>query len=294
MQVLYKIDRVFIFVYSSIILLTGLFIFISSGKAITVLLAITAEALYLYFALKKPLRRRKALKTPFPNDWRDILQQCSHFYRSIDEEGRKRFEQDIQIFFSDFPIEGIRRRELDIKTKLLVASGFAAMLHGRPFWEPPIKDGVLVYPGRTFNKDYKIGRGRFAGMARGNSPLIISEESLKESFRNPSDGYNVVFHELAHYFDFEDGRAEGIPSTRLFPGKLIPWKNVIAREWQKVLQGRSVLRPYAGTNEAELFAVAVEFFFEKPALMKKRSPEFYELLKEFFNLDTAEIMKEAP
>ncbi|MCK4761275.1 MAG: zinc-dependent peptidase, partial [Candidatus Aminicenantes bacterium] len=107
----------------------------------------------------------------------------------------------------------------------------------------------------------------------------------------PDDGYNVVFHELAHYFDFEDGRAEGIPSTRLLSGKLNHWKKVIGKEWQKVLQGRSVLRPYAGTNEAELFAVAVEFFFENPAVMKKRSPEFYELLKEFFNLDTAEIMK---
>ena len=127
-------------------------------------------------------------------------------------------------------------------------------------------------------------------MARVNSPLIISRESLEESFKNPGDGNNVIFHEVAHYFDMEDGRAEGIPSYRLLSGTLNPWKRAISKEWKKALRGRSFLRPYAGTNEAELFAVAAEFFFENPGVMKRKNPELYNLLKEFFNIDTAAVI----
>jgi Mlc titration factor MtfA (ptsG expression regulator) len=291
MKVIYKIDIVFLFIYSSIILFTGIFLTVSSGKAIALILTGAAEIFYLYFAVKRPYRRLKSLRKPFPEEWRNILKKNSPFYANIDPDGKRQFEQDVRIFLDEYPIEGIRRQEIDTEKKLLIASGFATMLHGRPYWEPPIKDGVLVYPGRTFNKNYKIGKGNFAGMARANSPLIISQQSLEESFINPVDGNNVIFHEVAHYFDMEDGRAEGIPSYRLLSEKLNPWKRAITKEWEKALQGRSFLRPYAGTNEAELFAVATEFFFENPGVMKRKNPELYNLLKEFFNIDMAEVIE---
>lgn len=290
MKIIYKTDILFLFIYSSIILLTGIFLTLSSGKAFVLIPAALAEILYLYFALKRPYRRYKTLKKPFLDEWRDVLKKNSPFYASIDHKGKERFEQDVSIFLHDYPVEGLRRQEIDAETKLLVASAFATMLHGRPYWEPPIKDGVLIYPGRTFNRDYKIGKGNFAGMARANSPLIISRQSLEESFRNPGDGNNVIYHEVAHYFDMEDGRAEGIPSHRLLSHRLNPWKRAITKEWKKALDGRSFLRPYAGTNEAELFAVATEFFFENPGIMKRNSPELYHLLQEFFNIDIAAIL----
>ncbi len=48
-----------------------------------------------------------------------------------------------------------------------------------------------------------------------------------------------------------------------------------------------VVRDDAGTNEAELFAVAVEAFFEQPNKLEKRDPELYSMLREYFNQDTA-------
>jgi Mlc titration factor MtfA (ptsG expression regulator) len=100
----------------------------------------------------------------------------------------------------------------------------------------------------------------------------------------------VIYHELAHYFDLEDGQAEGIPTTRLPADQLEHWKTLIRKEWQKAAAGRSFLGTYAGTNEAETFAVAVEVFFENPQLMVEHNPELYRALKDFFNIDTLEIM----
>ncbi len=53
-------------------------------------------------------------------------------------------------------------------------------------------------------------------------------------------------------------------------------------EMEKAWRGRSVLRKYAGTNEAEFFAVAVETFFERPGALRRATPELYAILEEYF------------
>ncbi len=294
MQIIYRMDRIFIVVYVCLILVIGVALYISSGRPVVWVVTVVVEMVYLYFALKHPWSRYRAVMQPFPVEWRPLVAQHSAIYANLDVVGKQRFERDMQIFLSDFSIEGIRRQPMDISIKLPIATAFAAMLFGRPDWEPPIKDGVIVYPGRSFNRNYTLGRGNYEGMAMVNAPLIVTEESLRQSFAYPGDGDNVVFHELAHYFDFEDGLADGIPMARLMPGEecVLRWREIIGREWEKASQGLSYLRAYAGTNEAELFAVAVEMFFENPHLMKSNSPEFYDLLKEFFNLDPAAIIGE--
>lgn len=245
--------------------------------------------IYLAMVLKKPFRRLKAVKKPFPAVWRKILENNSPFYRCIGDDGRKRFEKDIQLFLSDFRIEGVAGTEVDLETKLLVAAGISTMIHGRPLWEPPIKDGVVVYPGERFDRDYRSGKGNIAGQASYRGPLIVTKESLKRSFSDPHDGYNIIFHELAHYFDLEDGTADGIPSLGLSAEYVMEWKRLVMQEWKKVREDRSFLDLYAGMNEAEFFAVSSEFFFEKPWVMAEQTPDLYHLLKEFYNLDMVRI-----
>ncbi|MCP5107646.1 MAG: zinc-dependent peptidase [bacterium] len=278
MQVIYKVDILFLRIYSSIILIIGIIGAISVKSILFLAVMMVVELIYLFFALRRPFRRRQAVKQSFPLEWKSVLVEYSPFYRGLNQEGRERFERDVQLFLSGFSVEGTRRRGVDTQTKLLVASGAAAMLHGRPGWEPPIPDGVVIYPGERFNRHYESGKGNFAGMATQRGPLILTEGSLEDSFRHPHDGYNVIYHELAHYFDLV--------------GESGPWRDVFSGEWQRAFQGRSFLRPYAGTNEAELFAVAVEAFFEKPWEIKEQNLQLYEALEDIFNLDTAAIIAE--
>ena len=277
MQVINKIDIVFLWVYSAIILIIGIIGAISLRTILFFLVALFVEAIYLYVSLRRPYRRYRSLEQPFPGSWKTFLTTHSLFYKSLDEMGRKHFERDIQIFLSDFSIEGPRHQPVDQETKLLVAAGAAALLYGRPSWEPPFQDGVVIFPGDRFDRHFQPGKGYFGGMATRKGPMILTEASLKESFKNLQDGYNVIYHEMAHYFDLS--------------GATIQWKKLFTEEWRKASEGRSFLRDYAGTNEAELFAVATETFFENPWVMKEQSPELYEALKTFFNLDTAKILK---
>ena len=50
---------------------------------------------------------------------------------------------------------------------------------------------------------------------------------------------------------------------------------------------RTFLDQYGATNEAEFFAVATEFFFDKPAAMEQHEPELYDLLRSFYGQDPA-------
>lgn len=285
MQVISRIDVIFTGIYTGIILLVGGGAAIGLKRWEAVAITLVTAAIYLYFALRKPMARTRALKEPTPQYWRDFLVEHCAFYRDAHAAGKERFERDLRIFMNEFSIEGTQRRETDLDTRLLVASGVVVMLQGRPEWEPPFRDGVVIFPGESFDREFRSGRGQYAGMATRNAPLIITEGGVRHSFRHPEDGYNVVIHEMAHYFDLEDGQAEGVPAARLDPEKWYAWNDLIKREWRKVRRGRSFLREYAGKNEAEFFAVACEAFFETPHRLKENIPEVYNALQDFFNLD---------
>jgi Mlc titration factor MtfA (ptsG expression regulator) len=47
----------------------------------------------------------------------------------------------------------------------------------------------------------------------------------------------------------------------------------------------TVLDAYGATDPAEFFAVATECFFERPKELKRKHPELYEELKDFFRQD---------
>ena len=51
---------------------------------------------------------------------------------------------------------------------------------------------------------------------------------------------------------------------------------------------KSVISGYGSKNPAEFFAVATEAFLEKPDQMKKKHPELYEELKNYYKLDPGE------
>jgi Mlc titration factor MtfA (ptsG expression regulator) len=292
MQPIYKPDRVFILLHSLIILFTGTDLALFSGHPALFIPAGAVLLLYLGLVLRRPLRRRRALRRPFPEGWREFLVRRSPFYSAFDKPGRDSFERDIRLCLADLRIEGIRRSPVNEDLRLLIAMGMATVLHGRPAWEPPVST-VLVYPGERFDGDYRIGRGNFVGQAPRRGPLIVTEASLEQGFSDPIDGFNVLYHELAHCFDWEDGFADGIPAARMMSSEVAGWKALLSREWLRVRNGRSILPDYAGTNEAELLAVACEYFFEAPGKLEEDMPEFYAAMKEFFHLDPVRIIRGA-
>jgi hypothetical protein len=116
-----------------------------------------------------------------------------------------------------------------------------------------------------------------------------------ESIRYAGSGYNVVYHEFAHKLDMQDGLADGTPQLQ-GRAKYRDWVKTCSREYLRLLKDvekgkETFLDEYGATNEAEFFAVATEHFFDQPRPMIQHAPELYRVLKEFYNQDPANRVK---
>ncbi len=119
--------------------------------------------------------------------------------------------------------------------------------------------------------------------------LVLAWDDVKQSAIDIHDGHNVVFPEFAHQLDYESGAAEGAPLLSSRSG-YTAWARVLGGEYELLLNDimhhrKTLLDRYGAENPAEFFAVATEFFFEKPVQLKKLHPELYDQLKLFYNQD---------
>ena len=256
------------------------------------LLAAVAGGLYYFISMRRYLKRRRISREPFPEAWRAHLESCVGFYRRLAGPGRKRFETDIQIFLAEQRIYGVRGAEVPDEAKLLVAASAAMLCHGMPDWEWPTIRDVVIYPA-IFDKEYDLDGGEgggegdvFSGMVHHQGPILFSGPELTHGFCKERDGYNVGLHEMAHVMDFVDGRADGVPAGAEWVASA-PWIEVVADRLRKVRSGklRQVISSYGGKNEAELFAVAVEAFFERPEKLVAKDRELFDMLADYFNVD---------
>ncbi len=252
--------------------------------------------LVLVVAARRPIRRWRAVREPFPEEWQAWLRKHAPVYREASPPDRQRFERDVLITLSEARFEALEAVELTDDLRLTVAAGVATLLHGRPDWELDLSRTFLFYPD-TFDDDYLVeGESDYDGMVHPQGPVLLSQRAAVDGWARPEDGSNVVLHELAHLFDFADpadADADGIP-TLLDSGSQHAWQQLARREMALARRGRSVLGRYAATHPAEFFAVGTERFFEMPDRMAERHPELFDAFRALYNLDPRSAPQDAP
>lgn len=246
---------------------------------------VAVAAVYLW-GTRTIRRRRRLLREPFPPAWEAVLQREVAFFRALDPEAQQRFRRDVQVFLGEKTISGIKV-EVDPTTRVLVAASAVIPVFGFPDWEWHQIREVLVYPSR-FAGDFSMGEGpdhRTLGMVGTgglNRLMILSKPDLLAGFRNAGDKRNVGLHEFAHLVDLSDGAVDGVPAVGLDRQAVGPWIDLMRRKMREIEAGRSDISRYALTNEAEFFAVASEYFFERPGVMRQKHPELYGALARIF------------
>jgi hypothetical protein len=55
-------------------------------------------------------------------------------------------------------------------------------------------------------------------------------------------------------------------------------------EINRIRENESDINPYGVTNESEFFAVAAEYFFERPALFAEKHPDLFQLMEKIFRV----------
>jgi Mlc titration factor MtfA (ptsG expression regulator) len=124
-----------------------------------------------------------------------------------------------------------------------------------------------------------------AGESWGAGPLILSWEDVQADLAEPQEGFCVAVHEMAHKLDALDGEMDGTPPL---PRE---WHRRWADDFQRAYDlfcnevdaGRETLiDAYAAEAPEEFFAVASEYHFSAPALLRKAMPEVAAHLRRFY------------
>jgi len=232
------------------------------------------------------LYRKPRKKYTLPNGYKNILNRYVAFYRALDAAEKLRFEEKISDFLGYVRIHGVGI-DVNETDKILVASSAVIPIFGFPEWRYYNLSDVLLYEDAFNEKNYsaKEGDRNILGMV-GDGPMqrvmILSKPALYLGFENTSDKGNVGIHEFVHLIDKEDGSVDGIPEALLDKQYTIPWLNHIREEIGEILEGDSDINIYGATNTSEFFAVASEYFFERPDLFRQKHPELYQMMVKAF------------
>jgi Mlc titration factor MtfA (ptsG expression regulator) len=232
-------------------------------------------------------RQRAALAAPFPDSWRTLLATHVAFYNGLEAAEKTRFEQAMQLFLARTRLTGIQT-EVDDLTRVLTAAAAVIPVFGFPGWEYPTLHEVLIVPDAwqlETRPDQEVQplQGTLLGSVQGfqtSQYMRLSRAALVQGFADAEDRHNVGVHEFAHLVDEADGQIDGVPTAVLPPALRQPWAEVMQRELAAIRAGHSDIDPYAGTNEAEFFAVVNEYFFERPEKLQEHHPELFDLLSQ--------------
>ncbi|MBU2018008.1 MAG: zinc-dependent peptidase [Bacteroidetes bacterium] len=265
---------------------------IGTAKFIGVLTVVGVSiALSVWRKQTKARNQRKARIQLNLNDsfW---LKEHIPFYADLNKSDQKIFEDRIGLFLSDVLITDVEKEDVDKDICLYVASSAVIAFWGLPYWNYGDLNEVLVYPNNYDHTNSTSNGGSIQGQVHHgglmNNTMILSKRALIHGFENQTDKKNVGVHEFAHLIDKADGAIDGFPEG-MEPEMEKVWSELMNQEIRKIRNNDSGINPYAGTNQSEFFAVIVEYFKERPELLKKKHPAIFEIMKAYFSDEKTDI-----
>ena len=250
------------------------------------------------FQTLKQRRRTAALDAPFPDESREFLETEMTHWRWLDDDERSRLERLIKGFLFDKRFEWSNGLERSIEIETIVAASACLLILGLDKAYFRDVNSIIMYPSSVVIKGRRgspDARGLettaivpILGEAALHGPVILAWDSAKKSATSQDTGHNVIYHEFAHKIDMADGVSDGAPP--MHQDERARWVEVCTREFELLRSGEKLhpfLDPYAAVNASEFFAVATEFFFDKPVEMAHHKPDLYGVLEEFYHQDPA-------
>ena len=224
--------------------------------------------------------------------WSDFLQTNVDFYRSLNSADQRVFERNCFAFLQTTRVEasGV---DITDEDRLLVAASAVIPVWGFHDWPYLSVKAVVLFPG-LFNRDFQVGLpdSTIAGMV-GSGPMegkmALSKPDLHYGFKNSKDKQNVGVHEFVHILDMVDGECDGFPEVVQAGHCSKQWFELVQYKIAQIEKRKSNINEYGATNSQEFFAVASEYFFERPLMLKQKHPKLYDYLSDFYRQNLADI-----
>lgn len=217
---------------------------------------------------------------------RATLAKYAVHYQQLPVEQQRQFERTVSIFINDKAWVGAGITVAE-EMKVMISASAAQLLQCFPAVELMHFDRIVVYPDSY--RSHRSGRMHVGEVRPRVGMIIISWDDFLHGYSQSHDAHNVGLHEMAHALWFENSIING-EDHFLQPALLAQWTEQAAEEISRIREGRGRLfRAYAGTNQAEFFATAIEYFFELPNQFKEELPELYGTLSAMIRQDPAAV-----
>jgi Mlc titration factor MtfA (ptsG expression regulator) len=235
-------------------------------------------------------------KLVWEKEWSVFLEQNVSFYRVLSAGDKKVFEQRVLLFWQTTKIEGGVEVEVNDQDRLLVAASAIIPVWAFKGWHYFNLKAVFLLPA-AFNANFECGRSDslitgMVGVGPMSGKMALSRPALHLGFKNSKDKKNVGIHEFVHLIDMSDGECDGFPESLHEFAYSINWFELVNKKIADINYQKSNIHEYGGTNRAEFLAVASEYFFERPKMLKKKHPELYHALQTIYKNDVLAISNE--
>lgn len=231
---------------------------------------------------------RKSSRIKMTLNERFWLDRNIYFYHLLSKADKIIFEDRIGLFLAEIKITQVEKDIPEKDVCLYVASSAIIAYWGLPYWNYGELVEVLVYP-ENFTMENQIdSKGNIEGKVfQGglmDSTMILSLPALISDFKLLKDGKNVGIHEFSHLLDKDDGDIDG--SLSIFNNEQnVKWFYLLKNEVRKIKHKNSDINPYATKNNAEFFAVIMEYYRENPEKLQKKHPLLFDFLNSMFKKD---------
>lgn len=129
------------------------------------------------------------------------------------------------------------------------------------------------------------GDDELIGEAWDYGPLVLSWADIQADIADPTAGFCVAAHEMAHKLDILDGAMDGTPPLPR------AWQRAWARDFQRDYDAfvevvdagtDTTIDPYAAQSPEEFFAVCTEYHFGAPDVLREAFPDVAAHLARFY------------
>ena len=208
-----------------------------------------------------------------------ILRQYFEFYNRLPSRSKKIFERKVARFIRLKEFIPRRMDSVTTEMKVLISSSAVQLTFGLPQVYLHHFRYILVYPDSYYsNITKKYHKGEVN--PRQHS-IVLSWKAFLEGYIH-REGINLGLHEMAHALHLEN-RIRNKEYDFLPFEALEKWDELTRKEIKLIKSGNSFFRLYGSTDTYEFFAVAVEYFFERPAELNQQRPQLYQLLSLILN-----------
>ncbi len=259
-----------------------------------ILMLVAAGAFGIWYRSRQ--RARADLFTAELSDHqRAIVAEQVPLTRKLPPDLRRKLEGKINAFVNQIDFIGCNGLKVTEEMRLSIAAQACLLVVNSDAWYDTLRT-ILIYPDafksrQAEHNGYVVTERETVrtGESWARGPVVLSWAHARQGAINDRDGHNVVFHEFAHQIDNLSGDTDGVP---ILDGNqnFADWERAFVTAYENHVQhvqaGRkTVFDAYGAEGPEEFFAVAVEAFFEKSAVLKRKEPAFYEQLAMLFRLE---------